>query len=121
MTIRLCATGACRSSCVSAFPGWWLKSTPTASTGIRLPGWCGADDLAFVGRGDTLIAALDQPNMVALVRPDGAHTIVLTGTDGLENPSAIAVRGRTVYVTDAAYSTHTDPNLLTARLTGGAR
>jgi len=81
----------------------------------------GIDDFAFVGRGDTLIAALDQPNMVALVRPDGAHTIVLTGTDGLENPSAIAVRGRTVYVTDAAYSTHTDPNLLTARLTGSAR
>jgi hypothetical protein len=80
----------------------------------------GIDDFAFTGSGDTLIAALDQPNMVALVRPNGTHTTVLTATDGLENPSAVMVRGCTVYVTDAAYSTHKDPNLLTAHLTGGA-
>ena len=32
--------GAYPSSLVSASPGRWPKSTPTASTGIRLPGWC---------------------------------------------------------------------------------
>jgi len=80
----------------------------------------GIDDFAFTGPGDNLIAALDQPDMVALVRPNGTHTIVLTMTDGLQNPSAIAVRGEMVYVTDAAYNTRKDPNLLTADLTGRA-
>ena len=46
---------------------------------------------------------------------------MLTATDGLQSPSAIAVRGYTVYVTDAAYNTGKDPDLLTAHLTGGAR
>ena len=35
-----CTTGAYLNSLVSASPGCWPKSTPTASTGIRLPGWC---------------------------------------------------------------------------------
>lgn len=75
------------------------------------------DDFAFTGHGDTLLAALDRPDEVALVRPDGTHTIVLTGADGLESPTSIAVRGATVLVADAAYNTLTDPNLLNARLT----
>lgn len=113
----------------------WVSNTDHG-TAVRIPvtrhgttGWArvvasglgGIDDFAFTGRGDTLIAALDQPNMVALVRPNGTHTIVLTATDGLQSPSAIAVRGCTVYVTDAAYNTGKDPDLLTAHLTGGAR
>ncbi|MEW1689137.1 SMP-30/gluconolactonase/LRE family protein [Streptomyces sp. NPDC091265] len=76
----------------------------------------GIDDFAFVGRGDRILAALDQSDQVALVEPDGSHTIVLSAQDGLQNPTALAVRGDTVYVTSAAYLTAKDPNLVTARI-----
>jgi len=36
--------------------------------------------------------------------------------DGLSNPTDIAVRHDTIYVTNAAYFTFTDPNLLIAHL-----
>jgi sugar lactone lactonase YvrE len=74
------------------------------------------DDFAFTGHGNTVIAALDYTDEVAIVQPDGAHHIVLTATDGLSNPTSIAVRGSTVYVPSGAYFTHVDPNLLLAKL-----
>ncbi|MFD4671322.1 SMP-30/gluconolactonase/LRE family protein [Lentzea sp. NPDC058450] len=79
-------------------------------------GLSGIDDFAFTGRGDEIIAALDVTNQVALVRSDGTHSIVLAAEDGLQGPTAIAVRGRTVYVPSAAYLTGKDPNLLLAHL-----
>ncbi|WP_330346753.1 SMP-30/gluconolactonase/LRE family protein [Streptomyces sp. NBC_00582] len=75
------------------------------------------DDFAFTGRGDTLLAALDRPNEVALVKEDRTHTIVLNGQDGLQSPTSIAVRGNTFLVANAAYNTNKDPNLLQAKLT----
>ncbi|MFF3576045.1 hypothetical protein [Streptomyces mirabilis] len=72
------------------------------------------DDFAFTGRDDTLLAAINADNEVALVRPDGSHTIVLTAADGLENPTSLAVRGTTAYVASGAYSTDNDPNVLAA-------
>ncbi|MFC8448685.1 SMP-30/gluconolactonase/LRE family protein [Kitasatospora sp. NPDC057223] len=86
---------------------------PAETRAEQLPG---IDDFAFVGRGDRIVAALDQSNQVALVEPDGTHSIVLGARDGLQNPTAVAVRGDTVYVTSAAYLTEQDPNLLTARI-----
>ncbi|GHH38733.1 hypothetical protein [Lentzea cavernae] len=83
----------------------------TVATGLT-----GIDDFAFTGRGTEIIAALDTVNQVALVKPDGSHTVVLTEADGLQGPTAIAVRGRTVYVPSAAYLTAKDPNLLQAHL-----
>ncbi|GAB6902543.1 hypothetical protein [Kineosporia succinea] len=75
----------------------------------------GIDDFAFTGKGEQLIASLVTENKVVLV--DGpATTTILTGDDGLSNPSAVAVRGDTVYVTNAAYTTQKDPNLLVAHL-----
>ncbi|MER5640852.1 hypothetical protein ABT095_28370 [Kitasatospora sp. NPDC002227] len=52
---------------------------------------------------------------MALVAEDGSRTTVLAAADGLSNPTAIAVRGERVYVTDSAFVTGVDPNLLTAR------
>lgn len=83
---------------------------------IKAEHLAGIDDFAFVGRGDRILAALDQTDEVALIEPDGTHTIVLSPRDGLQNPTAVAVRGDTVYVTSAAYVTKKDPNLLTARI-----
>lgn len=74
------------------------------------------DDFAFVGAGDTVLAAINQDNRVILVHPDGTARTVLTAADGLSNPTSVAVRGGSVYITDAAYFTQHDPNLLAARL-----
>ncbi|MFG3102497.1 SMP-30/gluconolactonase/LRE family protein [Streptomyces sp. NPDC048182] len=82
----------------------------------RATGLAGIDDFAFTGRGDTLLAAVNEPNVIALVRPDGTHRTVLTGADGLQNPTSLAVRGGTVLVAGGAYFTDQDPNLLAARL-----
>ncbi|WP_329214468.1 SMP-30/gluconolactonase/LRE family protein [Streptomyces sp. NBC_01485] len=83
----------------------------------RASGLAGIDDFGFVERHrDTVLAALLVGNRIALVRPDGTHKIVLTRQDGLSNPTSVAVRGRTAYVTSAAYFTGQDPNLLLARV-----
>ncbi|MEU0335120.1 hypothetical protein [Streptomyces sp. NPDC006193] len=83
----------------------------TRATGLE-----GIDDFAFPGQGRSVLAALNSGSRVVLVRPDGAVVTVLTARDGLSNPTSVAVRGRTVYVPSAAYSTGRDPNLLLARL-----
>ncbi|HWE10749.1 MAG TPA: SMP-30/gluconolactonase/LRE family protein [Solirubrobacteraceae bacterium] len=74
------------------------------------------DDFTFTGRGNAVLAAEDYANAVALVNPNGTHHIVLTSTDGISNPTSIAVRGSTAYVTSGAYFTRVDPNLLVAKL-----
>jgi streptogramin lyase len=74
------------------------------------------DDFAFVGADDTILAAVNPASQVLRIRPDGTHEVVLSAADGLQNPTAVAIRGRQVYVTDSAYFTGTDPNLLIARL-----
>lgn len=82
----------------------------------RATGLTDIDDFAFTGRGDTLLAAINADNKVALVRPSGSHTVMLTGADGLENPTSLAVRGNTAYIASGAYFTNNDPNLLAARI-----
>jgi hypothetical protein len=74
------------------------------------------DDFAFTADGDTVLAAQNYVSEVSLVHTDGTHQTVLTSTDGLSNPTSVAVRGPTVYVTSGAYFTHVDPNLLLAKL-----
>lgn len=86
--------------------------TPT----VRATGLEGIDDFAFTGRGNEIVATLNQPNKVVRIAPDGESTTVLDASDGLQNPTSVAIRGRDVYVPSAAYMTATDPNLLRARL-----
>jgi sugar lactone lactonase YvrE len=78
----------------------------------RASGLAGIDDFAFTGHGDQLLAALNVPSQIALVQPDGTHSIVLDSAAGLQNPTSIALRGNTVYVLSAAYVTEKDPNLV---------
>ncbi|MET8830454.1 hypothetical protein ABZX40_33765 [Streptomyces sp. NPDC004610] len=87
--------------------------------GVRATGLVNIDDIAFTGSGNTLLAAINVDNEVALVRSDGSHRVVLTGADGLQNPTSLAVRGTRTFVASAAYFTNEDPNLLTARITRG--
>ncbi len=74
------------------------------------------DDIEFTGRDDTLLVTGIAANEVVLVRPDGSHTVVLTGADGLQNPTSLVRDGDAVLIANAAYFTGVDPNLLTARL-----
>ena len=83
---------------------------------IKATGLPGIDDFDFLGRSDRIVAAINTNNEVALIQPDGSHTIVLTGKDGLEGPTSIAVRDDTVYIASASYILKQDPNLITAHL-----
>jgi len=76
----------------------------------------GVDNFTVLGSGDTILATLDQSSQVILIRPASRPQVVLSAMDGLSNPTDIAVRHDTIYVTSAAYFTFTDPNLLTAHL-----
>ncbi len=80
-------------------------------------GLVGIDDFEFTGRGSQVIAAVNTGSRVVLI-DRGRTTTLLTAADGLSNPTAVAVRGRTVYVVSAAFRTQEDPNLLVAHLTG---
>jgi sugar lactone lactonase YvrE len=74
------------------------------------------DDFAFTGQGDTVLAAQNFISQASIVHSDGTHETVLTSSDGLSNPTSVAVRGNTAYVASAAYFTHLSPNLLSAKL-----
>lgn len=82
---------------------------------VKASGLVGIDDFAFTGRGNEVLAALNAPNQVVRIRPDGTSTTLLDGADGLQGPTSIALRHDDVYVLSAAYTT-VDPNLLRARL-----
>lgn len=88
---------------------------------VRASGLVGLDDFAFTGRGNQVLAALNGPNKVVRIRPDGTATTLLDATDGLQGPTSVALHGDDLDVFSAAYTTKTDPNLLRAHLTGGRR
>ncbi|MEU4523364.1 hypothetical protein AB0F52_32215 [Amycolatopsis sp. NPDC024027] len=70
------------------------------------------DDFAF--HGEDVVAAVNQENRVITIGHDGVRTI-LSISDGLANPTSVAVRGDTLYVADSAYFGGS-PNLLRTRL-----
>jgi len=76
----------------------------------------GVDNFTVLGRDNTILAALDKSSQVVLIRPGSRPQVVLSAADGLSNPTDVAVRHDTIYVTSAAYFTFNDPNLLTAHL-----
>ncbi|MEE4491424.1 hypothetical protein [Streptomyces sp. BE230] len=84
----------------------------------RASGLVGIDDFAFTGHGNQVLAALNGPNEVVRIRPDGTSTTLLDAADGLQGPTSIALNHDHVYVLSAAYTTKNDPNLLRARLNG---
>ncbi|MFC6084183.1 SMP-30/gluconolactonase/LRE family protein [Sphaerisporangium aureirubrum] len=84
---------------------------------VRATGLAGIDDFAFTATGgEQVVATLNAPNKVVRVDADGHATTLLTSAAGLQNPTSVAVRGRTLYVLSAAYTTATDPNLMLATL-----
>lgn len=84
---------------------------------VAATGLVGIDDFTFVGADDhRVIATLNGPNTVVSIDAAGRSRTLLTAADGLQNPTSVAVRGRTAYVLSAAYTTGVDPNLTLATL-----
>ncbi|MGH7866702.1 MAG: hypothetical protein ACREP9_03480 [Candidatus Dormibacteraceae bacterium] len=76
------------------------------------------DDFAFTkfNHEPVILAAINPDNRVVLIKPDRSVSTVLTAADGLSNPTSVAIRNSTVYVTNGAYFNKHDPSLLTAQL-----
>lgn len=88
-----------------------LLRIPVTATGapgrIRTvtSGLTGVDDFNFLNDGtDTVFAAQNGLNQVAVVHPDGATETVLTASDGLDSPTSVAVRGNRLYVTNVGFA-----------------
>jgi sugar lactone lactonase YvrE len=86
-----------------------------------------ADDFAFADNGDLYVAE-NPPSLLARVMPGGRVSILATGADGLDNPSAVAFgrlpgQRHLLYVTNAAYfGSHPSLEVLRLRVgTDGAR
>jgi hypothetical protein len=68
------------------------------------------------GQDNTILAALIASNQVVLIRPGARPQVVLTAADGLSNPTHVQLWHNTVYVSNSAFLSRTDPNLLVAHL-----
>ncbi len=81
----------------------------------------GVDDFSFLSEHcDVVFAALNGPNEIDEVAPDGTTTTVLTASDGLASPTATAVRGNRLYITDAGLNEPHDAKLQSAVISLGA-
>ena len=94
-----------------------LKNGTAGTPSVVAKGLPSIDDFAFIPGTNNVIAALNAANEVAYVEANGSHTIILTSTDGLQNPSAVAISSSTVYITNADYYTLQGPSVMEAPLT----
>jgi hypothetical protein len=69
---------------------------------------------AVVGRDDTIVATLTRSNQIVSIAPGEQPQVLLTAADGLSNPTDVALWHRVLYVSNGAYFTGVDPNLLVA-------
>lgn len=76
----------------------------------------GLDDFTVIGNDNTIVAALNRANEIVLIKPGQQPRVLLSAADGLSTPTSVKVRNHILYVTNAAYFTSTDPNLLIADL-----
>jgi hypothetical protein len=114
---------------VSNFNKGTLLRVPMTSAGVPGPirqvagGLPNIDDLSFLTPfSDVVFAAQNGsssnngPDRVVVIYPNGTYKPVLTSADGLASPSATAVRGDRLYVTDGGVPEPHDPKLQTARI-----
>ncbi|MEV0480244.1 hypothetical protein AB0I69_06430 [Streptomyces sp. NPDC050508] len=114
---------------ISNFNKGTLLRVPVTGTGTAGPihlvtgGLPNIDDLSFLApRSDVVFAAQNGsssqngPDRVVVIYPNGTSKAVLTSADGLASPSATAVRGDRLYITDGGVPEPHDPKLQTARI-----
>jgi sugar lactone lactonase YvrE len=75
------------------------------------------DDFQFIPDSATVLFARDTGSITALDLTTHAYQTVLSNNPALSTPTAIAVTGRTVYITNGAYFSLLNPNLTRATLT----
>jgi hypothetical protein len=85
-----------------------LLRVPVTATGAPGPieviagNLAGIDDFKFLSDcSDVAFVALNGPDEIAVVYPDGRSKIVLTAADGLDSPTDTAVRGNRIFITDS--------------------
>ncbi|WP_406496174.1 hypothetical protein OHB06_38055 [Streptomyces sp. NBC_01604] len=67
-------------------------------------------------RADSAHGWSHPPSRVVVIYPNGTYKPVLTSADGLASPSATAVLGDRLYITDGGVPEPHDPKLRTARI-----
>jgi sugar lactone lactonase YvrE len=100
-----------------------LLRVPVTATGAPGPikviasNLAGIDDFKFLSdRSDVAFVALNAPDEIAVVYPDGRSKIVLTAADGLASPTDTAVRGTRIYITNAGIAAPHDAKLLRGKI-----
>ena len=114
---------------ISNFNKGTLLRVPVTGTGtaghIRqvTGGLPNIDDLSFLTPWSDVVFAAQNgsssdngPDRVVVIYPNGTYKAVLTSADGLASPSATAVRGDRLYITDGGVPEPHDPKLQTARI-----
>jgi hypothetical protein len=77
----------------------------------------GIDDFKFLSdRSDVAFVALNGPDEIAAVYPDGHARIVLTAADGLDSPTDTAVRGTRIFITDSGNAAPHDAKLQSGKI-----
>lgn len=114
---------------VSNFNKGTLLRVPVTGTGAAGPihpvadGLPNIDDLSFLTPWSDVVFAAQNgsssqngPDRIVVVYPNGTHKAVLTSADGLASPSATAVRGDRLYITDGGVPEPHDAKLQTGRI-----
>lgn len=86
---------------------------------VHATGLVGIDDFDFTGRGDEILAALNDTSELVGVAADGTHRVLLDGDDGLQGTTAVVVREDTAFISNGALRDGDRPALRVARLVGG--
>ncbi len=73
------------------------QSGAAGSAAVHAMGLAGIDDFDFTGRGDEILAALNDTSELVGVAADGTHRVLLDGDDGLQVTTAVVVREDTAY------------------------
>ena len=95
------------------------RSGAAGSVAVHATGLAGIDDFDFTGRGDEILAALNDSSEVVGIAADGTHRVLLDSDDGLQGTTAVVVRGDTALITNGALREGNRPALRVARLVGG--
>ncbi|QYN35581.1 hypothetical protein K1T35_46055 [Pseudonocardia sp. DSM 110487] len=95
------------------------QSGAAGPVAVHATGLAGIDDFDFTGRGDEILAALNDTSELVGVAADGTHRVLLDGDDGVEGTTAVVVRDETVFISNGALREGDRPALRVARLVGG--
>jgi hypothetical protein len=86
---------------------------------VHATGLAGIDDFDFTGRGDEILAALNDTSELVSVAANGTHRVLLDADDGLQGTTAVVVREDTAFITNGALREGDRPALRVARLVEG--